>query len=687
MTGTPYPFPREIRQTEVLNGTGVATYGPFAFRIFDEVDVKAFVKSDGAELFEETPVTVTKTSGEPFDTFTVTFSEPVPPETRFVVQAARVHERQAAITKGGAISTDQLEKELSKQGTVIEELRRDVNRALKPQFGDEAGFPGWEAGKPLTWDPVARRLVNGPGPEEGRFLGWQNGRLVNRDLAALPEVPTGAAGLEILAAETPADAFPHAVPDDAVGREKISDKIKSSIGYNVMEYSAVGDGLANDRAAFEAAHAAVPAGYPIVVPAGTYDFGGSDLATSGRRWVFNGNVSFPNGELTSTIIERNNADGSKSFGSTEVNQYSARYRFGRNAGGISGFQIGGADPNDGIEGLIAFNDGYSGWTTWQPSQYPSAAEMAIQPSSSAGKCNLGSGTNVVSRVSGGNFAEAWVGSRIYIEDGRYLIASVDEGAQTLTVTNLNGSAVTFSGETDRVFVIANVRGAGICDVNGTNVTRVTGDPFPPTSNTEYKFEIGGTVYDVSTVTDINNLILSTSAGTQSAVAYRFWTSIDDLTCAFRVQRLSGAGFEEVLSFAAYGSGKFHIHAGSGATTQRPLHLGSGFETSGEERTNILLDGVGGNTLLGGGYDRYSLRVGHRDGNTGNALFINGADSGGAVTIATEGVDTDIDLALAPKNAGKIKFNASIAGTITPNRVLVCKDDTGGVIYIPYAYAP
>ncbi len=39
----------------------------------------------------------------------------------------RVHERQTEVTRGGAISTDQMEKELSKQGSVLQELRRDAD--------------------------------------------------------------------------------------------------------------------------------------------------------------------------------------------------------------------------------------------------------------------------------------------------------------------------------------------------------------------------------------------------------------------------------------------------------------------------------------------------------------------------------------------------------------------------------
>jgi len=301
MTGTPYPFPREIRQTEVLNGTGVATYGPFAFRVFDEEDVKAFIKPDGREVFEETPVTVTKTSGEPFDTFTVTFAEAVAPETRFVIQAARVHERQAAITKGGAISTDQLEKELSKQGTVVEELRRDVDRTFKPGFGENSAFPGWHPGSPIVWDNNDPRLVNGPSPEEGRLLGWHNGRLANRDVIVLPNAPAGTTGLDVLAAETAEDVFNTVVGDGSISDDKVATpatpadgvsasklkylastsagaiasavardtNLKLSDSLDAKDFGVTADGTTDDTAAMVASLAAMEAtGAPLFLPPG-----------------------------------------------------------------------------------------------------------------------------------------------------------------------------------------------------------------------------------------------------------------------------------------------------------------------------------------------------------------------------------------------------------------------------------
>jgi hypothetical protein len=124
----PYPLPRTTRETAILNGNGGATYGPFQFKIFDTLDVKAFIKPQGAEFFSPATITVAKTSTDVFADFTVTFSAAIPATTQLLVKAERLHERQIAITKAGALSAVELEKELSKQGSVLNELRRDVNR-------------------------------------------------------------------------------------------------------------------------------------------------------------------------------------------------------------------------------------------------------------------------------------------------------------------------------------------------------------------------------------------------------------------------------------------------------------------------------------------------------------------------------------------------------------------------------
>ncbi|WP_295805947.1 hypothetical protein [uncultured Nitratireductor sp.] len=138
MADTPFPYPKETRETDILVGTGVADYGPFDFRIFDTADVEVLTKPAGQALFAEAAVTVSKVSDDPFDHFTVRFAENITSETQFIVRAVRVHERQVAVTKGGAISTEQLEKELSKQGTVLEELRRDVDQSMRMDYGSDS---------------------------------------------------------------------------------------------------------------------------------------------------------------------------------------------------------------------------------------------------------------------------------------------------------------------------------------------------------------------------------------------------------------------------------------------------------------------------------------------------------------------------------------------------------------------
>lgn len=130
-----YPLPRETRETTILSGDGVsATYGPFLFKIFDIEDVEVFTRADGDAAFAETSVTVAKTTADDFAFFTVSFPAALPATTDFYVRASRLHERSTDVTLAGTLQPDQLEKELSKQGSVLDEVRRDVDRALAPDF-------------------------------------------------------------------------------------------------------------------------------------------------------------------------------------------------------------------------------------------------------------------------------------------------------------------------------------------------------------------------------------------------------------------------------------------------------------------------------------------------------------------------------------------------------------------------
>lgn len=153
MTAT-YPLPRETRSTSILSGDGVSSsYGPFGFKIFDTADVEVWTKASGETQFtEDATVTVTKTAAATLDTFSIAFAAALPATTEFIVIGKRTHERSTDATIDGILRAAALELELSKQGAVIQELRRDLDRALRPDFdaGTLKPLPVPASGKALV---------------------------------------------------------------------------------------------------------------------------------------------------------------------------------------------------------------------------------------------------------------------------------------------------------------------------------------------------------------------------------------------------------------------------------------------------------------------------------------------------------------------------------------------------------
>jgi len=159
----PYPISRETREEAVFLGNGVATYGPFALKIFDAADLQVWTKLAGATDWVKQTVTIAKTANLAFDTFTITFSAIVANTTKIKVISARVHERSAGLSKGTRLDMDALEKELTKVGTILQELARDRDRAVKMDFDAGAGLlvqGGLEDGHTLI--KQGNNLVAGP---------------------------------------------------------------------------------------------------------------------------------------------------------------------------------------------------------------------------------------------------------------------------------------------------------------------------------------------------------------------------------------------------------------------------------------------------------------------------------------------------------------------------------------------
>jgi hypothetical protein len=96
MSATPYPLPRETRESTVLAGNGtVGPYGPSLYRIFDTADVRVMAKALGETAFSNVTdaCAITKTANAGYDTFSVTFGAAEPATTAWYHQAKRTSAR------------------------------------------------------------------------------------------------------------------------------------------------------------------------------------------------------------------------------------------------------------------------------------------------------------------------------------------------------------------------------------------------------------------------------------------------------------------------------------------------------------------------------------------------------------------------------------------------------------------
>lgn len=136
MADTPFPLPREVRRSDILSGDGTSSvYGPFSFKIFDFEDVTVYTRAQGDDYFSPAGVVVAKVENLPQDHFTVEFPAPLALTTEFYVEGLRRHERTSGITRGYQLDPAALEKELSKQGVALQELRRDATQ-VDPTVAD-----------------------------------------------------------------------------------------------------------------------------------------------------------------------------------------------------------------------------------------------------------------------------------------------------------------------------------------------------------------------------------------------------------------------------------------------------------------------------------------------------------------------------------------------------------------------
>ena len=175
-----FQLPRSVRQITYDVLPGQTDFGPAPWLAFDPVDIAVQVRDGPAERWRTVTAGVTVALSAAIGYPTARFSvSPAAAQVRLT--ARRIHPRITDVTRGGAVLTPMLERELDTQATVLQELRRDVDQ--HDAFG--VFVPEGETGFNLP--PLAERV--------GRLAGWDGmfGRFEPRDPGSVSIVTPGTA--------------------------------------------------------------------------------------------------------------------------------------------------------------------------------------------------------------------------------------------------------------------------------------------------------------------------------------------------------------------------------------------------------------------------------------------------------------------------------------------------------------
>ncbi|MUZ80794.1 hypothetical protein GOZ93_00890 [Agrobacterium vitis] len=284
----PYPISRETREEAIFLGDGGSSYGPFGLKIFDSADVLVCTKATGETVWTEQAVTVTKVSDEPFDEFSIDFASDVPNTTKIKVIGARVHERTAGLTQGVQLNSDALEKELTKQGIILQELARDRDRSIKMDF--DAGGQGYKVSAGLAVGATLMLALGGvlvAGPNASDIQAAQGYAVAAQGYMTQAQAHAADAdGFAVAAAASATTAAGYAA---SINPAQFA--IKNNLPINVVSYGADNTGAVSSSAAFAAAYAACAAGGDIEVPAGSYTFVTGISGTKSVNWVIRGDLA------------------------------------------------------------------------------------------------------------------------------------------------------------------------------------------------------------------------------------------------------------------------------------------------------------------------------------------------------------------------------------------------------------
>ena len=150
----------------------------------------------------------------------------------------------------------------------------------------------------------------------------------------------------------------------------------------------------------------------------------------------------------------------------------------------------------------------------------------------------------------------FVGNNFYLLNKTFKVLNVVNSNQ-LTVSEVNGASVSFTGNYTEAFTYVYTTGTGICNTswNGsyTTITFVSGDPFIPLFGSDPFVAVNNT--DISsTVAFVNpgTYTVPSNLGNNSGVPFCWRTNINNQIVCYRAETLQG-NYEEALNILGLAS--------------------------------------------------------------------------------------------------------------------------------------
>lgn len=353
--------------------------------------------------------------------------------------------------------------------------------------------------------------------------------------------------------------------DDATGKgadlvgykgRTAADRLADVASVKDSPFLTVGDGVANDSTTLQAAVNSISPGASgvFIIPPGNYKLN-EDVVQNGRHVTFivDSGAAFTGAGSLEVNYVRYDAYGA-SYGKS-------RHAFGSNVDG-GGLLIGGGAIDEGGHGTYLANDGHGNWMRVQTSTDENPVEIVVYGAAGQGRAISVNATAFIDRVEGSPFKAAWVDRPFYFLRKKYLVKAF-VSADRIELKQVDGSPVSFTSAQTAAYHFVMTTGSGTCNVSGTTVTRVEGQPFVPFISTPgFVFKLNGTQVTVSAFTDSNTLTLSAAPGNATGVSYFYELDINGQISTLRLQKTLG-DTEENFTVSARADGVYEMRAGAG----------------------------------------------------------------------------------------------------------------------------